>query len=64
MPSSKVMAFKIIIVFYKRSNFYYWVNKKKGHGGHPPEDVGFREITNGYTSLIEWCNEVISEKWK
>jgi len=34
------------------------------HGGHPPEDVGFREITNGYTSEIEWENAVITYKGK
>ena len=30
--------------------------------GHPPEDFGYREITNGYTSEIEWENAVISTR--
>ena len=30
--------------------------------GDPPEDIGFREITDGYTSEIEWYDDVISIK--
>lgn len=30
--------------------------------GDAPEDIGFREITNGPTSEIEWHDEVISMK--
>ena len=41
----------------ENSDFYI----KENSTGDPPEDIGFREITNGYTSKIEWKDDVISD---
>ncbi len=35
-------------------------NKEFQYTGHAPEDQGFREITNGLISEIEWFYDVIS----
>lgn len=42
----------------ENSDFFYI---KENSTGDPPEDIGFREITNGYTSKIEWKDDVISD---
>lgn len=38
-------------------------NKEFQYTGHAPEDQGFREITDGLISEIEWYDDVLSNKY-